>query len=300
LVLGRLRADAFLGGALQLDTGAAREALGRLAAVLNTKIEEAALGVVRVANEHMARALRVMSVQRGVDPRRLTLVSFGGAGGLHVCALAEELGMRNAMVPLHAGVLSALGMLVAPRERQLSRTLNRPLAECSGTEVDRAFAELAARGTAELVAEGVAAEQLVAERRLDLRYRGQSYSLGVPWRGQAESTQRFHDLHERRYGHQLALPVELVNVRLALRGPAGTLPAQPIAESRSAASRVRAALFGHETPVPVFVREALVGAASQPGPLLVTDAVATTYVAPGWRVAVDTCGNLLLRRQPAG
>ncbi len=300
LVLGRLRPDAFLGGALRLDVTAAREALTRLAAALETEIEEAALGVVRVANEHMARALRVMSVQRGVDPRRLTLVSFGGAGGLHVCALAEELGMGTALVPLHAGVLSALGMLVAPRERQLSRTLNRSLAECSGADVERVFAELAERGTAELTAEGVAAEQLVAERRLDLRYRGQSYSLGVPWRGHAESAQLFHDLHERRYGHQLALPVELVNVRLALRGPAGSLPAQPLAAHRLGASPARAMLFGHPEPVPVFAREMLVGAASQPGPLLVTDAVATTYVAPGWWVEVDSCGNLLLRHQVAG
>ncbi|KPK40997.1 MAG: hydantoinase [Gammaproteobacteria bacterium SG8_47] len=298
LVLGRLRPDAFLGGALRLDTGAARQALARLAAGLGTDAEQAALGVVRVANEHMARALRVMSVQRGVDPRGLTLVSFGGAGGLHVCALAEELSMTTALVPLHAGVLSALGMLVAPRERQLSRTLNRALAECEGVDVEAAFAELAERGTAELVAEGVPAEQLAVERRLDLRYRGQSYCLGVPWSGLADSAQLFHDLHERRYGHQLDLPVELVTVRLALRGPAGSLPVNAVTAS-SAAPREHAVLFGHDAPVPVYTREALAAAAAQAGPLLVTDTVATTYVAPDWLASVDVCGNLLLHRGPA-
>ncbi|MGB5261764.1 MAG: hydantoinase/oxoprolinase family protein, partial [Gammaproteobacteria bacterium] len=127
LVLGRLQADAFLGGAMALDVGAARQVMQTLASGLECSIEEAAQGVLAVANEHMAQALRVISVQRGEDPASYVLMSFGGAGGLHVCALAEALGMARALVPVQAGVLSALGMLVAPPSRQLSHTLTGEL-----------------------------------------------------------------------------------------------------------------------------------------------------------------------------
>jgi len=124
LVLGRLRAESFLGGAMTLDTQAARKVIEPLAFELNMSVEAMAEGIIELANEHMARALRVMSVQRGIDPRQLTLVSFGGAGGLHVCALAKALAMKQAIVPINAGVLSALGMLVAPRARHLSPSFN--------------------------------------------------------------------------------------------------------------------------------------------------------------------------------
>lgn len=113
LVLGRLLPDAFLGGEMQLDVAAAEQALGRLAEAMGCTMLEAAQGVIRIANEHMARALRTILVQRGLDPAGFTLMSFGGTGGLHVCALADALGMTRALVPVHGGVLSALGMLVA-------------------------------------------------------------------------------------------------------------------------------------------------------------------------------------------
>ena len=128
LVLGRLRASAFLGGGMQLDEQAARAALQPLAQAMGVSVEQAAHGVIELANEHMAQALRVISVERGIDPAAYTLTAFGGAGGLHVCALADALAMRHALVPIHAGVLSALGMLVAPRGRQLSHTLCLPVA----------------------------------------------------------------------------------------------------------------------------------------------------------------------------
>ncbi|MCP4040904.1 MAG: hydantoinase/oxoprolinase family protein, partial [Gammaproteobacteria bacterium] len=146
LVLGRLRADAFLGGAMILDESAARNVMKDLGRELNLSQQGAAEGVIRVANEHMARALRVISVERGIDPRGMALVSFGGAGGLHVCALAEALGMKKALVPIHAGVLSALGMLVAPPGRQLSRTLNGLLRELPEEIMEREFLELETRG----------------------------------------------------------------------------------------------------------------------------------------------------------
>jgi N-methylhydantoinase A len=150
LVLGRLDPNGFLGGRMRLDPDAARAALARLAQAMGLSIEEAALGVVRLADEHMARALRVISVQRGLDPRDFILTSFGGAGGLHVCALAEALGMTRALVPVHAGVLSALGMLVTPAGRTLTRTRLGLLAEIGDAEIEAALDHLAESGIAEL------------------------------------------------------------------------------------------------------------------------------------------------------
>jgi len=137
LVLGRLLPDAFLGGAMQLDRDASERAVGRISRQLDTSVEATAIGIIRVANEHMLQALRVISVQRGFDPRDFVLTSFGGAGGLHVCALAEGLGISRAMVPINAGVLSALGMLAAPRARQLSRTITCLLKDADVTDIQQ-------------------------------------------------------------------------------------------------------------------------------------------------------------------
>ncbi len=294
LVLGRLRADAFLGGAMHLDERAARVALGRLADALGVAMEEAAEGVIRVANEHMARALRVISVQRGVDPRGMTLVSFGGAGGLHVCALAEALGMREALVPVHAGVLSALGMLVAPTGRQLSRTLSKLVDEIPEAVVEQAYGELERLGLAALADEGVEPASVTRQCGLDLRYRGQSYTLTLPWKGLHATAEAFHAAHAERYGHRLGVPVELVNVRLGLHGPVPRVTLTPHPGGRLASAYDRARLAGATGDV--WARESLVPSQPVAGPALITETVSTTYVAPGWRCVMDAWGNLVLSR----
>ncbi len=296
LLLGRLRADAFLGGGMRLDAAAAEAALAQLGSRLGLSAEEAAAGIVRLANEHMARALRVMSVQRGVDPRELTLVSFGGAGGLHACALAEALGMRQILVPVHAGVLSAFGMLTAPRGRQLSHTATSLLLEMGEQALADHFAALARRGEADLAAEGVAAGQLEHHPSLDLRYRGQAYTLNVPWNGdRAAAAEAFHQLHQTRFGHRLVLPVELVNVRLGLAGPARDValaapPAAPAGEGMAVS------LYGVAGSVALWDRGGLAAGQEIGGPALITETVSTTLLAPGWRCRVDPSGSLLLHR----
>jgi len=293
LVLGRLQPEAFLGGGMRLDAAAARDAVARLGAQLGLGLEETATGIIRLADEHMARALRVMSVQRGVDPRRLTLVSFGGAGGLHVCALAQSLGMRQALVPVHAGVLSALGMLAAPRGRQLSRTVTGLLADIDPALLERHFGELAQAGSAALAAEGVAAQQIQLQRSLDLRYRGQSYTLNIPWSDVDGASAAFHLAHQTRFGHRLALPVELVNVRLAATAPPLTLPLAPAPRQEGVATG-QATLYGIGSEATVWAREVLAAGQVLDGPALITERVATTYLAPGWRCRVDGVGNLVL------
>ncbi|MGD8484784.1 MAG: hydantoinase/oxoprolinase family protein [Thioalkalispiraceae bacterium] len=297
LVLGRLQAGAFLGGNMTLDSQAARQAMSRVANELGVTVEQAAAGVIRIANEHMAHALRVMSVQRGIDPRALTLVSFGGAGGLHVCALADALNMKRALVPVNAGVLSALGMLVAPRERQLSRSLIGLLEQVGEAAIKAQFAQLAGQGLAALAKEGIAAEAIQIEHSVDLRYQGQSYYLNIAWHSLGDAVQRFHDLHENRYGHQLALPVELVNVRVALRSQPEPLALAALSVSRPATPVAEVSVHGVEAQVPVYARQALAAQQVIQGPALITETVSTTWLAPGWQAAVDDVGNLLLEKQ---
>ncbi len=295
LVLGRLQADAFLGGAMTLDAGAARQAVAGIATDLGIGVEAAAQGIIDIANEHMAQALRVISVQRGVDPRDHVLVSFGGAGGLHVCALAEALGMRRALVPVHAGVLSALGMLAAPRASHLSHTLTGLLDGFDPDELQQQLQWLADKGTAALVAEGVGAQDISSEFSLDLRYRGQSFSLTLPWQGLEATREAFHQAHEQRYGHRLSTAVELVNIRCKLQGrpPEISLPALATVDAGPAPAR-SAQLAGYAQPVPVWPRDSLAAGQYLAGPALVTETVATTYLPAGWTCRVDSVGNLLL------
>ncbi|HHH36297.1 MAG TPA: hydantoinase/oxoprolinase family protein [Gammaproteobacteria bacterium] len=294
LVLGRLLPHAFLGGRMRLDAAAARRALATLAAPLGMDVEGAAEGVIRLANEHMAHALRVISVQRGHDPRDFTLVSFGGAGGLHVCALAEALDMETAMVPVHGGVLSALGMLAARRERQLSRTCAGPLKSFPPAELEARFVALEEEGRAALAREGVPMTAIGSRRSVDLRYAGQSFTLNVPWTGLDDTLAAFHLAHEQRYGHRLDLPVELVNLRTALHGPRPELPLPPCPPAALPSPMEYTSMWGQRQPVPVWSRNRLGAGCTLPGPALITEEVATTYIAPGWTCRVDGVGNLLL------
>ncbi|RLJ18835.1 hydantoinase [bacterium endosymbiont of Escarpia laminata] len=296
LVLGRLRADAFLGGRMQLDLSAARMAVGRLAEVMGATVDEAAAGIIRIANERMARALRVISVQRGVDPRGFTLVSFGGAGGLHVCALAQALGMRSALVPVQAGVLSALGMLVAPPGRQLVRTWLGLLHELDDAVLQKALQRLGETGVQALLQEGLERSQIEVEYSLDLRYLGQSYTLNVTWSSCAKAESAFHELHELRYGHRMGGAVELVNLRAALRAAEPHIRLAQCRTSGSGEAKIEVSLFGVDQPVPLYERETLFAGQSIEGPALIVETISTTWVAPGWSCSPDAVGNLLLER----
>ncbi|GMR07224.1 MAG: hydantoinase/oxoprolinase family protein [Gammaproteobacteria bacterium] len=298
LVLGRLRAEAFLGGEMSLQLAAAREAIAVLAGVLGGSIEQTALGIIQVANEHMVGALRVISVQRGIDPAEFTLASFGGAGGLHVCALAEALRMGCALVPIHAGVLSALGMLVAPQGRQLSRTVMGRLEQLDPSVLQREFQLLEDTGREELLHEGLADDDIQAASSVDLRYFGQSYTLNVPWLGIKASIQAFHEAHQARYGHRLDGAVELVNQRVAVSGVGHELTLQAMHATQSGDARPQPVrLYAIEQQVPMHTREQLPINKTLPGPLLITERVSTTFVAVGWACRRDPMGNLLLTRE---
>jgi N-methylhydantoinase A len=260
-----------------------------------------ARGIIRVANEHMARALRTISVQRGIDPRGFVLVSFGGAGGLHVCALAEALELREAIVPVHAGVLSALGMLVARPGRQLSRSWLGRLDAQDPRVLEAGFRELFEQGRTALAAEGVAAEVCQAAPSVDLRYPGQSYTLNLAWQGVEATARAFHLRHEERYGHRMTLPIELVNLRQAITGPAPAI-ALGVAPARTGSCRPvdRGEVVGHSSSVPIYRRVDLPAAAELTGPAILVEPAATTWLAAGWRARVDGVGNLHLSRARVG
>jgi N-methylhydantoinase A len=297
LVLGRLRPDAFLGGRMSLDVEAAKAAVEGLAQAMGLERETAAEGIIRVANEHMARALRVISVQRGEDPRGYTLVSFGGAGGLHVCALAEALGMQEAMVPVHAGVLSALGMLATRPGRQLVRSRPGLLHELSDEVVESELKRLAEEGIDALEAEGIARSEIEVDYSLDLRYLGQSYSLNIPWHDCTQAVNTFHQRHQVRYGHQMDAPVELVNLRAALRGAELAISLPTAAEQQKQPQvSAWADLVGFDRQVPCYRRDDLGVGMVISSPALITEMASTTWLAPGWRLTMDSSGNLILSR----
>ncbi len=297
VVLGRLLPEAFLGGDMRLDKAAASAAVKTLTDKLGMSIEQAAKGIIDVVNDHMVRALRVMSVQRGEDPKDYTLVSFGGAGGLHVCALADALEMKRALVPVNAGVLSALGMLAAEPSRERSRTINQCLQDCDEQMLQLGFDQIKQVAEKEL-RELVRDQKISAHYSVDCRYKGQSHPLNLSWQSNdslLNLEQAFHQAHEKTYGHQLTVQVELVNLRVQLNGekPDFKLPKWQ-AEPQHKIEQVE--VVGIEQMVSVYKRQQLqIGQCIQ-GPALIVETTSTTWLDEGWSAEVDGVGNFMLIR----
>lgn len=292
--LGRIPEQALLAGGMSIDVSAARRVITELAKKMQVPESVAAQGIVDVANQHMVSALKMISLQRGKDARDFTLLSFGGAGGLHVCALAEALGMSSAMVPAFGGVLSAMGLLVAEPGRQYSHTYIALLDALSNVQIDTLINGMAEQGRQALLEEGQVEEQIRYKASLDLRYAGQSYSLNLPWSDIDAAIVDFHRLHKQRYGHNMKLSVELVNVRLAVAGSGVSTSLKTASIDADNADAIEA----HKTETPVFYcREALPYDQEFHGPLIITESVATTWVADGWCVFRDHENNLMLERK---
>ena len=296
LVLGRLHAAHFLGGAMRLDEGAALRAIETLARRLGLGASETAAGIARVATAVMARAIRVISVERGRDPRDFTLVPFGGAGGLFACDVAAELGMARCWVPPAPGLLCAYGALVADVTRDHAAT--RIVAVAGPLEAASLAGELApleAAAHAGLDAEGIPPARRALHRMCDLRYAGQSYELSIalpePGAAPFDLAAAFHAEHARRYGFaDRARPVERVALRVHARGL--TPPPPPLALAPEAGP----SLVGDLTGVPVHARARLAAGARIDGPAVVVELSATTWVARGWSATVDAGGGLHLAR----
>jgi len=292
VVLGRLRPEAFLGGAMTLDASAANSAVSRLSKKLDMTTLDLATGVLKLAEQQMVRALHSISIQKGYDPSDFILCCFGGAGGMHVCELAEQMSMAKAIIPANSGVLSAYGMLTAPRQRQLTKTYLALLAEASHNVLDLHFQEMATKGYAELVKEQVQPDAIKVRHSLDLRYQGQSFTLNIPYSKQSEA--QFIHQHQHQYGHTLDSPVEVVNLCVSVSADAAKLPPTPNLGYAKASPIKEVTLPLEDQPVPVYQREQLGRDALILGPAIIIEKVSTTWLKAGWQLSLDAFGHMHL------
>ncbi|HEX4998044.1 MAG TPA: hydantoinase/oxoprolinase family protein, partial [Terriglobia bacterium] len=285
VLLGRLLPRFFLGGSMPLSAERIVPAIRQLEWARSWKsIDDLARGVIEVVNVAMERAIRLISVERGHDPRDFSLLSFGGAGGLHAAELARALGIPRVIVPRFPGALSALGLLLADARKDLSRSL-LVSAESGEARVRRAIAELRRTGVEELRREGFDSQNISAAAFADVRYVGQSYELTIPLSFPLPRafTRRFHEAHERRYGHaNPGRPIEIVNVRVALTGRA---PKPRLA--RSARTRTRARPVEQRGRITVYDRAQLSHGHVIDGPAIVGEYSSTTWVPAGCDCRVD-------------
>jgi N-methylhydantoinase A len=308
LVLGYLGEDNFLGGKMRLDAGKARGAIeGKVARPLGLGVVEAAEGIVRIIDVKMAEAIKAISTMRGHDLRDFMLLAFGGAGPVHACRIARDLGMAGVIVPLYPGVFSAIGLLMSDVKHDYIQSKLVPLREVTPADVNTMFQRLSAQAVEELHRDGFAADRIRVERALDLRYAGQGYELAVPC--PAEPLQAF-DLeqlrvtfdqqHKTMFGHMAPEePVEIVSYRVRGIGlvppvelpkfkPAGTTLADALRETR------RARFDGIDVDCPIYQRERLDVGLTLTGPAVLDQFDCTTVICPGQLARVDEWKNLIV------
>lgn len=297
LVLGRILAQEFLGGAMPLEIERARAAIARVGVHLGLDVEQTALGIVEIVNAHMERALRIISVERGYDPETFTLLSFGGAGGLHAVDLARQMGMHRVLAPPLASTLSALGMLAADVVRDASITVMQP-GDTPIEELLHKLEPLAQKAAADLLEDGVDAEQIIQLPQADLRYKGQSYELTVPL--SSRLLEHFHQAHLRAYGYQRSeADVVIVNLRHRAIGklPKPSIPQLPaIGEKAEPAAPVLHPVRFRSgvAPTPVYRWSRLAPGDNLRGPALVVRPDTTLLLSEGDLVNVDVYGNLIV------
>jgi N-methylhydantoinase A len=304
LALGRIPSH-LLGGEIGLDVERARAAIAeRVARPLGLSPEAAAQGILDIVNNNMVGAIRLVSVERGYDPRDFALVPFGGAGPLHGADLAALLSMRTVVVPRHPGVLSTFGLLGTEVRNDYARTTLQKPPDYDLDAVAAVYAELEARAAAWLAAEGVATAGRRLTRLADLRYRHQGFEITVPWPERALAVgallARFHEQHRRLYTYALLdAPVEIVTLRVAAAGRVRRFTLPPLGRRRAARprpSRRRVFFAGAGwRDCPCLDRESLAAGSVVRGPAVVEQLDSTTVIPPGQRATVDGVGNLVLR-----
>jgi N-methylhydantoinase A len=293
LLLGNLAADSKLAGGVELDAEAAARAVDGLAAELGLEREETAAGILRVANAEMVRALRVVTVERGVDPRRFALLPFGGAGPMHAAAIAAELGIERIVCPRASGVLSALGLCASERRRDTARTVMLGGADLTAERIGEEVEELTAAA-----GEGLGAEVEV-ELVYEMRYAGQAFELPVPGSRRpdpAELAAEFEHRHEERYGHRDPEgEVVLVDIRLALVVPGPDPRPEAAADGSYERGSRRVSFDGERIETPVLRGDPPAGTVAE-GPVVFELPEATLVLPPGWTATVDAAGTIKATR----
>lgn len=315
LVLGRLDPDFFLGGEIKLDVERARQAIKeKCADRVGMDVVAAANGIVEIANAAMINALRLVSVQRGYDPRDFVLVAFGGAGPVHANRLAAETEIPRTLIPMSPGMASAMGLLVTDLKHDYSATLIRRVEQIDTRRVEETFCQLENDGRAVLIREGIADQDMAFIRQVEMRYVGQSYELTLPVKNNelmaADITQmleQFHREHERAYGHSApGEPTEIVNLRLTALSHIKKPELREIAkqvnsgETQRAIKSHRQVFFAESSgyvDCPIYDRYRLGAGAVISGPAIVEEFDSTTVIHPGFQAQVDKFGNLLLGKR---
>lgn len=301
VVLGRLNQTHLLGGAFPIDAARSRAAIAALAQLLGLSVEETAAGIIAVIDAQMGKVLRIVTIERGLDPRDFTMAAFGGGGPLHACALAAELGVTRVLIPQRPGIFSAFGLLVADVRENFVHPLLRALDDVDFNALESALTAYEARGRETLLAQGVDSDSIGFRREYDARYAGQSFELTIAHDAEPGAAgRRFHAAHRARYGYDVPSErIELVNARVTVFG---TLP-QAAGDGRHDQSAVTTHYQTHEpatyrpvwsgedggggdfTQTPVFARDAIADGTVIDGPAIVEQYDTSTYLAPGWTLA---------------
>lgn len=311
IVLGYLNPKYFADGVFDLRPDLAEKALTELGEKLGMSAVEAAAGVYRIPVSQMAEAIKLVTIKRGIDPRELTMVSFGGGGGVFAPAVAQEIGIKEVLVPRSPGTLSAFGMLVADFETDSVRTFFiRDTAKADCAFVEREFRKLETRGNETLAREGLKGEKVLHRRTAEMRYEGQGYELEVPLgsvfdeQGRADAVETFNQVHNEVFGHfNPDRTVELVNLRLVSYQPAGTLPTEAVAGALPDGSvevkptGICKATFPELGAVdtPRYRRMELPVGCKVQGPALFDQSDTTVVISKGQEATIDAVGNMIIR-----
>ncbi len=303
--LGRISPEMFLGGTMSLSVDAIDYHLRKISDKVDITLQKTAEGILKIANATMERAIKVISVERGYDTRDFTLVSFGGAGGLHAAFLAENLGIKTVLIPPNGGLLSAYGMLFADVIKDYSQTVlwktdNR--IEELNRHLEIGFEALLTSAVKDMKREGFALDQLLINRSLDMRYEGQSYELCIPYHSKEKNfLPEFHAMHQQRFSY--ARPdavVEVVNLRLSAIGETekSITKKSPLSNSDPSKARIKkdqVVFDGEDHPTEFYSRESLKPGNRVNGPAVITEFSATTIVPPNFIAEVDGYGILILK-----
>lgn len=306
LIAGRIDPEYFLGSGIRLQRDKAAQAImEKVGKPLGLPLEEAALGILTIANFNMSLSVRAVSVEKGYDPRDCVLVPSGGGGALHAMAIARELAVPRVIIPPMPAHFSALGMLMADLKHDYVQTFVRELADTTGKEIADAFAELEKSATATLTEEGAKPEQMTLRRFLDMRYRGQEYTLPVPVPEDLRTVTdftviraRFDQLHQEHYGHSAPKePVMMVNLRLTALGRFDNkLPLSMASRAGDRGARGRRAVIFDTQPVdcPIYLRSGFAAGDQLTGPAVIEEVGATILVYPGDQMLVNEFGQLVI------
>ena len=307
LTLGRLRPDGFLGGRMALDSKRSETLMSDVAGGIGASVTDTALGIIRVVNSNMERAIRAISLERGYDPREFTLVPFGGAGPMHACELAAELGIPRVLVPGHPGILSALGVAIADVVKDYSRTVMLRGDDLDQARLEDEFHGMEQLARAELLDESLPADDMTPRRFLDVRYVGQSFELTVdcplldsPGNLTDSIAGDFYEAHLQRFGYaDRALPIEVVNLRLKLELAVDKPVLEPAAQqgtdsSAATLGTAEVVFAGGPVHTTLYDRDKLETGNRIAGPALLLQLDTTIVVPPGWNGEVDAYGNLIL------